>query len=245
MNYKSSTHSIQGRRKYMEDTSTIIKNNTYIISAIFDGHGGKKCSVFFAKNFNNIFRKLYIKFKDYKLALLKSIEILNKLFLSKNIQDGTTANIIVVDKKNKRYYNLNIGDSRSLLGRKTTFRQISKDHKPTTPKERNLIKKNGGFVKDGRLNGILAMSRSLGDKKLVPNMHNEPDIYEGSTKSVKFFINASDGLFDVLSNKQVYDFIAKKLSNRIPIEKIAKSLVRLAYNNDSYDNITINIITLD
>ena len=40
---------------------------------------------------------------------------------------------------------------------------MSKDHKPEEEEERERIKKAGGDVFDGRVNGNLNLSRSLGD----------------------------------------------------------------------------------
>ena len=40
---------------------------------------------------------------------------------------------------------------------------LSKDHKPTDPAEHRRIKEAGGFVEENRVNGNLAISRSLGD----------------------------------------------------------------------------------
>lgn len=40
---------------------------------------------------------------------------------------------------------------------------MSEDHKPELPGEKARIMSNGGFVEDNRVNGVLNLSRSLGD----------------------------------------------------------------------------------
>jgi len=40
---------------------------------------------------------------------------------------------------------------------------LSEDHKPDDPIERKRIYNANGFVEDGRVNGMLALSRALGD----------------------------------------------------------------------------------
>jgi len=40
---------------------------------------------------------------------------------------------------------------------------MSEDHKPDNPGELARIQRSGGFVEDGRVNGMLALSRALGD----------------------------------------------------------------------------------
>ena len=40
---------------------------------------------------------------------------------------------------------------------------MSEDHKPDNQKEMERIQRSGGFVEDGRVNGMLALSRALGD----------------------------------------------------------------------------------
>lgn len=62
-----------------------------------------------------------------------------------------------------RYFVANIGDSRAVLSRDDTAVPLSTDHKPDVPTEKNRIEKAGGFVKLGRVNGTLSLSRSFGD----------------------------------------------------------------------------------
>jgi serine/threonine protein phosphatase PrpC len=46
--------------------------------------------------------------------------------------------------------------------------ELSKDHKPDLPAERSRIIKSGGEVSDGRVNGMLALSRAIGDFDYKP-----------------------------------------------------------------------------
>jgi len=67
----------------------------------------------------------------------------------------------------------NIGDSRAILGRmkkgedgvlKISAVELSKDHKPELPEEKERIENAGGEVDDdGRVDGGLNLSRAFGD----------------------------------------------------------------------------------
>jgi len=46
--------------------------------------------------------------------------------------------------------------------------ELSFDHKPDLPEERGRIIKAGGEVVDGRVNGMLALSRAIGDFDYKP-----------------------------------------------------------------------------
>ncbi len=64
-------------------------------------------------------------------------------------------------------YVANAGDSRAVLAVKKSDKlkavDMSIDHKPEMPEERQRIEKAGGFVEDNRVQGSLNLSRSLGD----------------------------------------------------------------------------------
>ena len=59
----------------------------------------------------------------------------------------------------------NVGDTRALLLKNGATR-ISVDHKPDNPEERSRIEGMGFEVKNNRLMGTLAISRSFGDFNL-------------------------------------------------------------------------------
>lgn len=65
-------------------------------------------------------------------------------------------------------YCANAGDSRSVMCEKGYAVDLSKDHKPDLPEERNRIHKAGGEVLEGRVNGMLALSRAMGDFDYKP-----------------------------------------------------------------------------
>lgn len=61
-------------------------------------------------------------------------------------------------------YCSNSGDSRAILVDKAgKVTELSHDHKPDDAGEMKRIKAAGGFVDDGRVQGIIAVSRAIGD----------------------------------------------------------------------------------
>ena len=74
---------------------------------------------------------------------------------------GCTANVLLVTPK--KFYVANAGDSRSILCRGGKAIPLSFDHKPENPSETERISKAGGQIINGRVNGGLNLSSSLGD----------------------------------------------------------------------------------
>ena len=101
--------------------------------------------------------------------------------------------------------------------------ELSKDHKPDLPEERNRIVKAGGEVVEGRVNGMLALSRAIGDFDYKPNtppkdaqtqwfLNNHmvtalPDIQvKPLHKDVEFIIIACDGIWDCKTSDEVIQY---------------------------------------
>lgn len=55
------------------------------------------------------------------------------------------------------------------MGVGTKSEDMSVDHKPDLPEESARIKKAGGTISDGRVNGNLNLSRALGDLEYKTN----------------------------------------------------------------------------
>ncbi|XWS61065.1 hypothetical protein CRYUN_Cryun07bG0093700 [Craigia yunnanensis] len=98
----------------------------------------------------------------------------------------------------------NCGDSRAVLSRGGKAVPLSFDHKPDRSDELARIEAAGGrviFVNGARVEGILAMSRAIGDKYLKPVVTSEPEItFTKREPEDECLILASDGLWDVLSS---------------------------------------------
>ena len=101
--------------------------------------------------------------------------------------------------------------------------ELSKDHKPDLPEERTRILKAGGEVIDSRVNGMLALSRAIGDFDYKPNtppkdaqpqwfLNNHmvtalPDVtVRPFHKEVEFIIVACDGIWDCKTSEEVIQY---------------------------------------
>lgn len=73
----------------------------------------------------------------------------------------------------------NAGDCRAVLCRKGEAIDMSGDHRPIFPSEKKRVEESGGYVEDGYLNGVLSVSRALGDWDLkLPKGSDSPLIAE-------------------------------------------------------------------
>jgi protein phosphatase 1L len=104
----------------------------------------------------------------------------------------------------------NVGDCRALLLSGGKPIQMSIDQKPTNPDEIKRIASLGGIITNNlgvaRVNGVLAVSRAFGNRKLRKVIRPDIEMMQRElTRDDDFLIMASDGLWDVLRNKDVCD----------------------------------------
>jgi hypothetical protein len=122
--------------------------------AIFDGHGGDACSNFLKDNLDSfIFNSKY--FPAYPIQAIKdAFLVAENTFMRKAIDQNSN----VIDRSgscacvcliiNDTLYAINLGDSRALFSSNNgqILRQITRDHKPDDPIEKNRIENAGGQV---------------------------------------------------------------------------------------------------
>lgn len=167
--------------------------------------------------------------------------------------DGSTAvSVLIVDRT---IYVANVGDSRAVLctqgGRAI---DMSADHKPARDDEKARIEKLGGRVihyGTWRVQGVLAVSRAIGDRRLKAYVSSEPEIKTWSLQdSDEFLILATDGVWDVLSSQAAVDIVRQCMVDTAggvgvgDVKEAAKRLTNAAYSYHSMDNITSLVIDL-
>jgi len=109
-----------------------------------------------------------------------------------------------------------------------------------------------------RVNGILAVSRALGDYPLKEDrlVIPDPDIlsFDLDELKPKFMVLASDGFWDTFSNDDAVRFVRQELVRYTPNYAesqanlalyIAKKLANEAYTRESYDNITVIVVLFE
>jgi serine/threonine protein phosphatase PrpC len=92
------------------------------------------------------------------------------------------------------------------------------------PSERNRIERANGYVEDKRVNGMLALSRALGDYEYKGNPllkpHDQivtafPEVtIEKLTNDCDFVICACDGIWDCMSSQEACDFVSSRLKTK-------------------------------
>ena len=144
--------------------------------SIFDGHGG---SMSMDKNHvadycvehihKRLAKGLSEHYSDEDSINIKTI--INTLvyfdieMYNNKLLHGTTCTMILIDVIKKKIYQVNIGDSRSIIFIDNNIISESKDHNPKDETEKNRIINSGSFVYDDRVEGNLAVSRGFGDYK--------------------------------------------------------------------------------
>ncbi|KAL2919767.1 ATPase [Polyrhizophydium stewartii] len=139
-------------------------------------------------------------------------------------------------RKQRVLYTANVGDSRAVLCRDGTAARLSYDHKGSDQQEARRIIEAGGFVMNNRVNGVLAVTRSLGDTSLKEWVIGNPYTTEtvlGDKDA--FLVLACDGIWDVCSDQQGCDIIK---DIRDP-QEAADTLLDYALDNYSTDNLTV------
>lgn len=166
-------------------------------------------------------------------------------------KSGTTAVCALISQK---YLIIaNCGDSRSLVCTAGKPVLATQDHKPSNELEKERIQNAGGSVMIQRVNGSLAVSRALGDfeyknvdgkgptEQLVSP---EPEFYVKPREedSDQFLVLACDGVWDVMSNEDICNFIIHRMKVHDNLETICNEVIDTCLYKGSRDNMSIIII---
>jgi serine/threonine protein phosphatase PrpC len=228
--------------------------NSHRFCGVFDGHAQ---SQMVAELLGKLLPK---RLGDLKPAEWMSREGLEKVCLSvdkdilrSKLNDaGSTAIFCIIENtKSRSNVTPNIPDSVSLtlasVGDSQAMiihREFSKE--PTIPlgtqvhrpnlmsSESDRVSKAGGFVKDGRVDGELAVSRAFGDSKFKKDISRKlteqkviavPSVAEGiSLRTGDILVLACDGLFDSMPATEVDKFVRSCLMSSLVKRKHSDSM---------------------
>ncbi|KAL2865135.1 type 2C protein phosphatase PTC1 [Aspergillus lucknowensis] len=140
-------------------------------------------------------------------------------------------------------YTANVGDARVILCRNGKALRLSYDHKGSDENEGRRIANAGGLILNNRVNGVLAVTRALGDAYIKDLVTGHPYTTETVIQPDldEFIILACDGLWDVCSDQEAVDLIRD-----VPDAQLAsKILVDHALARFSTDNLSCMVIRLE
>lgn len=258
-----------GRRWFMEDEE--LADLTRVIQfdkghpvctdipifGIFDGHGGQSAAIFVMTHLKEALKKNLEKFNRNGFtdegiwnALKMTFVYLNQHYK----QDaGSTATVSII--LNGKLWTANVGDTRAILVRNGVTTQLTEDAKPGDKRYQKGILDRGGSIIERedtwRVNGVLAVARSIGDHILKGAVSARPKITAIPVEDIppgSFLCIGCDGLFDVASSRQVGDCIWRNREaqggNPANPNDLAGILVDNAYRGFSMDNISAMVVRL-
>uniref|UniRef100_A0A8C7BAS9 protein-serine/threonine phosphatase n=1 Tax=Neovison vison TaxID=452646 RepID=A0A8C7BAS9_NEOVI len=237
--------------------------------AVYDGHAGSRvanyCSTHLLEHITNNedFRAaaksgsaLEPSVENVKNGIrtgfLKIDEYMRNFSDLRNGMDRSGSTAVGVLISPKHIYFINCGDSRAVLYRNGQVCFSTQDHKPCNPREKERIQNAGGSVMIQRVNGSLAVSRALGDYdyKCVDGkgpteqlVSPEPEVYEIlRAEEDEFIILACDGIWDVMSNEELCEFVKSRLEVSDDLENVCNWVVDTCLHKGSRDNMSIVLV---
>lgn len=235
----------------MEDKGKSIFNfnndPNQLLFCLFDGHGGDKVSTYLQKNF-------WKKMKNYVDEFYDEIDF-NQLFKEideefkscKYYKNGSTATIIYIKKdsitKQKFLYCVNIGDTRCILTQTNGSRKLSYDDLVSDENEYNRIIDDDGYIKNYRVCGELMISRAFGDWEYKTHgVICSPHVTKIEINDkCKYIVLASDGIWDVLDDLDVYKYSLTAENSKT----LCDDIIQTALEKDTTDNISCFVIKLN
>ena len=165
-----------------------------------------------------------------------------------NLNDGSTALVVLV--RNSKIFVANVGDSHAVACVDGTAVLLSSPHNPKRPDEEERIISSGGSVVwfgTWRVNGSLAVSRSIGDPQYMGIVIPNPETAEYElTPGHEFLVLASDGVWDVFTHQEAVEYIRSLLvAGMAPHEIASRILDQAGRVRNSTDNATVVIVLLN
>ncbi|KAJ9464416.1 Protein phosphatase 2C-like protein 3 [Diplonema papillatum] len=188
-----------------------------VFAAVYDGHNGKEAAVFAKEHMHHFLAKAASYPGDVSNSLRQAFAATNDAFLRRaeadNCGAGTTATVAVV--LGREFHLANVGDSSAYLYSTNLAEaplQLTELHNVDNEAEAAAVKKRGGKISlvqgIARVNGSIRVTRTLGYLEAKDSMSAEPHIIHRTLQATDdFVVLASDGIWDVMTPKEVGEFV--------------------------------------
>jgi len=252
----------QGCRKAMEDqhVSLLFVNELLGIRncppqayfGVYDGHSGKVAAEYTRTHLHHNIIKDDLFHTDilttFKRAYRKTDTNFHEVAHRECITSGTTVVSLLV--REDAFYLANVGDTEAVLSRNGQAVVLSVPHAPGKEDEKQRIVAAGGTVVwygTWRVNGLLSVSRSIGDVELHGIVIPDPYVTKlQRTDADEFIVMATDGLWDVIKHQEAVDIVNQQLNLGSSSKKdIAQFLLDEAGRRKSADNVTVVLVFFD
>mmetsp|Transcript_63 Transcript_63/g.194 ORF Transcript_63/g.194 Transcript_63/m.194 type:complete len:409 (-) Transcript_63:67-1293(-) len=238
------------------------------IFSVFDGHGGREAADYGAAHLHEeILREVrrvvesarpetetgFVE--NIKAAMIRGFLATDRQFLAEgHLHGGATATTAYL--RGGRIWVANVGDCRAVMREGGEAKALTHDHRPDKAEERDAVERRGGDIVKvkgtSRVQGVLGVSRALGDRDLKEYITAEPEVFSGLvSESCEFLILGTDGLWDVVGNKEATDIVARAMAaasggdnGRKGTDAASRELVDFARAQGSRDDISVLIVEL-
>jgi integrin-linked kinase-associated serine/threonine phosphatase 2C len=284
---RSATAGDKGMRRQMEDetlicgslreqVSSLSQERDFAVFAVLDGHGGKQVAGFV---------KMYLAAELGTAMAAEDPENKEKPLSDKRIKrcvemafqridariaselagafDGCCANVLLINKET--VFCINLGDSASYLcrlpdsGDQQAIPLQMRQHKCWMIKEKERILRSGGAVENGRINGVLEVSRAFGDISLKKfGVLSTPEYMKFKIDRTKdqFLIMGCDGFWGNWTAVEALELASETLvtekgraereGNAVDLKGVCTELVQHVIDEKkSQDNVTVLIINFE
>ena len=212
---------------------------------IFDGHAGNKCADYLKDNLikkisnNNYFPNDIIKAIKYGFESAEKDYLENYAVHNNKLIDRSGSCALILITKNNTLYVANVGDSRCVVScaNGKVIKDVTRDHKPNYPYEKERILKNSGSVYQTEIPieldaeeeeddmfkdkvilgpyrvipGRLSVSRTIGDAEAkVPIFGGNPQVIISEPDIFVYDLEKDDVDFFIMGCDGIYDQLSSK-----------------------------------
>lgn len=154
---------------------------------------------------------------------------------------GTTATIVALIEKTMTV--AYVGDSRVIAFGEKEVKRLSEDHRASHSAEQKRCKGQGGCFFNGRINGVLSLTRSIGDADQRKLVIAEPDFLEMQLNGIfEVVVIASDGVWDVLTDEEVAAIVKESIEDGEQVA--ARRVLDIAIARKTRDDVSALVLNL-